>query len=272
MYIRDRLKDIYIKFHFFYNDFYDFNEKIAQDIFFLKDKKYTSKKLSKVEEVIYCFWTGNNEMSLNRQESLNSLKENSNVSVILITPHNLDDYILKDFPLHPAYNYLSNVHKSDYLRCYFMHHYGGGYSDIKRNSKSWKSSFNKINNSNKIALGYREISVDGVAYINGAFNIKNFKKINYDMRRHYPYLIGNCGYIFRPYTVFTNAWINELHRRLDLVQLELKNNPGNIMGDNLGYPIIWNSILGQIFHPLCLKYHKDIIKDDHVKPEFSNYR
>ena len=46
MYIRDRLKDIYIKFHFFYNDFYDFNEKIAQDIFFLKDKKYTSKKLS----------------------------------------------------------------------------------------------------------------------------------------------------------------------------------------------------------------------------------
>lgn len=68
------------------------------------------------------------------------LTKNSGVEVKLITPKNLNNYLLPDFPLHPAYDYLSLVHKSDYLRCYFMHFHGGGYSDIKPNYKNWKNS------------------------------------------------------------------------------------------------------------------------------------
>ena len=44
---------------------------------------------------------------------------------------NLSSWIAEKSPLHPAYNYLSSVHKADYLRCYLMHHHGGAYSDIK---------------------------------------------------------------------------------------------------------------------------------------------
>ena len=70
-------------------------------------------------------------MSDKRKKCLDSIKQNIGVKVILITPNNLDKYILKDYPLHKSYKYLSEVHKSDYLRTYFMHHYGGGYTDIK---------------------------------------------------------------------------------------------------------------------------------------------
>ena len=62
------------------------------------------------------------------------------MKVLLITPNNLNDYIVKDDPLPEAYNYLSLVHKADYLRTYFMYHYGGGYADIKRYQHSWKEA------------------------------------------------------------------------------------------------------------------------------------
>ena len=32
--------------------------------------------------------------------------------------------------VHPAYEYLSLVHRSDYLRCELLHRYGGLYADL----------------------------------------------------------------------------------------------------------------------------------------------
>ena len=78
---------------------------------------------------IYCFWTGTNEMNETRLNGLNKLRSVSGCNVVLITPDNLNDFLIE--PLHPAYKYLSLVHRSDYLRAYFMHYHGGGYSDIK---------------------------------------------------------------------------------------------------------------------------------------------
>lgn len=79
------------------------------------------------------FWTNDKgEITPNRFRSLNQFKEISEVDVILITKDNLHEYILPENPLHPSYKYLSAVHRSDYLRTYFMHFYGGGYSDIKK--------------------------------------------------------------------------------------------------------------------------------------------
>ena len=53
----------------------------------------------------------------------------------------LDKYILQEHPLHQSFNYLSETHKADYLRTYFMRFHGGGYSDIKKTSGSWIDSF-----------------------------------------------------------------------------------------------------------------------------------
>ena len=60
---------------------------------------------------------------------LDSFYSNSSCDVVLVTSDNLSSWLVS--ALHPAYTYLSFTHRADYLRCYFMHHYGGSYSDIK---------------------------------------------------------------------------------------------------------------------------------------------
>lgn len=213
---------------------------------------------------IVSFWTGDNVMSATRTQCYNDLCNISGVTVLLINKNNLGEYILNDYPLHPAYEYLSLVHRSDYLRCYFMHHYGGGYSDIKSPTGSWLEAFSLLENSSKDILGYSEISHQAVATLDG--------KLGGDLKRYYLKLIGNCSYICKPYSSFTAEWYDELHKRLDSYYSELVLNPGNVMGDNIGYPIPWTGILGDIFHPLCLKYSNDIIKTNIIKPSFENYR
>lgn len=215
---------------------------------------------------IYCFWTGHNEITPNRKTALESLKQNSGVEIVLVTPKNLSEYIVPGFPLHKTYDFLSLVHKSDYLRCYFMHHHGGGYMDVKHCRHSWVEAFRVFNSSPlKSILGYREVGKRGVAQCQDAV-------IQSELDKFWHLLVGNSAYICRPYTAFTTDWFHELNQRLDVHFNELIKHPGNIYGDNEGYPVKWTEILGQIFHPLCLKYNNDILFYDKICPVFKNYR
>jgi len=227
-------------------------------------ERITEISLQNPETLIYCFWTGNNEMTDNRKRCLKSLIDNAGVPVKLVTPENIESYILKEHPLHPAFQFLSAVHKSDYLRCYFMHFYGGGYSDVKMRENSWLPAFDTLRRSDKRVLGYGEKRKRDLAVVEG--------NVGVDLRRHFLSAIGNCSYICRPYTSFTNEWYTELLMRMDSFQHELIKFPGNILGDNEGYPIPWTNILGSIFHPLCLKYKDQILQSDIVKPNLKNYR
>lgn len=221
-----------------------------------------------VEKVIYCFWTGSNEMSEKRKQCLDSIINNSGVPVKLITPENISEYILSEYPLHPAFQFLSSVHKADYLRCYFMQFYGGGYCDIKAIRGSWVDCFSRFNNSNKYIMGYPEPNEECSAYVDIVEPI--LKK---DVKNYWPLLIGNCAYICRPQTKFTYEWFTELNNRLDFFLNELKEHPAtDPMGQANGYPIPWQRILGAIFHPLCLKYHNKIIQDKRIMPSFKDYR
>ncbi|MCK8104708.1 capsular polysaccharide synthesis protein [Pseudoalteromonas sp. 2CM36K] len=214
---------------------------------------------------VYCFWTGDNKMSENRLSCLQSMHQNIGVEVILITPTNLSEFILPEYPLHEAYEYLSLVHKSDYLRCYFMHHYGGGYADIKMYNKSWIEAFRKVTSDNEaFVLGYQEVGEYGVPKIPGL--------IGRDIKKYFPYLLGNGAFIYKSNTPLTMQWYSELHKRLDNNLLRLKERPGNILDANSGYPLKWSYLLGEILHPLLLKYHKHILQCDDVKPSFKNYR
>lgn len=227
------------------------------------NNQYTFK--TEIPEQIYCFWTGDNEMSQARRKALDVLIRNAEAKVILVTPINLEQFIKSDFPLHPGFQYLSLVHKSDYLRCYFMHHYGGGYSDIKRTISSWQEPFRQIISSpDKWIIGYREFGLGGVAPIEG--------QLGSALKRNWYILLGNCAYICKPGTPFTVRWYQELHKRMDFYLEQLKENPGNVLGDNPGYPIPWTRILGEIFHPLCLKYHNRLIYSDRLKPIIEGYR
>ena len=260
------LKKVGLFFQYFFQSIftYSYNQERYPDTFLSSSPKVTKTNLLPFPRVIYVFWTGDNKMSENRLEGVNSLIEKSGVEVKVITPQNLNSYILKDYPLHPAYDYLSLVHKSDYLRCYFMFHYGGGYADVKKYAKSWVPAFDQLQNSNKWLVGYREIKSKALAQVGG--------QIGTDMKRHFLFIIGNCAYICRPHSPLTQDWYQELHKRMDKYQPALTQNPGNILGDNEGYPIPWTNILGDIFHPLCLKYMDKLYFSDRIKPIFTNYR
>ncbi len=209
---------------------------------------------------IYCFWTGTNPMNIKRKRCLENLIKNSECNVILVTPNNLNNYILKDHPLHEAYQYLSAVHKADYLRTYFMNFIGGGYSDIKNTTGSWIESFDKLYNSDKLAIGYKELP-GGSAYCP---TIDTWKV-----------LIGNGAYIFKPNTEFTNKWYNEMIKLLDSKLEELKKNPASNPRDYFGfegskYPLEWNEMLGRIFHRISFGFRNKYF-NTLPKPIFKNF-
>lgn len=209
---------------------------------------------------IYVLWTGTNEMSQARKNSLENLREVSECNIILINSSNLSNYIKPEYPLHEAYQYLSETHKADYLRTYLMNFYGGGYSDIKKTTGSWKSSFDELANSDKWICGYPEIE-GGVGYE--------------PLNDHWRELIGNGAYICKPNTPLTNEWYNSMISLLDTKLEQLKIHPASFpqekAEDATGYPIEWNEMLGRIFHKVIYKYKERIMNTLPVSI-FTNYR
>ena len=249
---------------------YRYNAKRYSETFLEKPCNfYFSKELiKKVDRVIYIFWTGDNVITPNRLEGVKSLESVSGVEVKLITPKNLPEYIIEDDPLPEAYQYLSFVHRADYLRSYFMYHYGGGYADIKMYYSSWNPAFEKLDKSNAYVIGYPEVGFWGAA--NHDMEEGNLKN---DLHYYWRYLIGNGSYICRPHTRLTAEWHAEAKRRLLGLTDELRKHPAtDPFGSNPDYPVKWSGLLGSIFHPLCLKYHENVLKDKALKPSFKNYR
>lgn len=206
-------------------------------------------------------------MSKNRKESYDSIIANIGVPVTLVTDQNLRSFVKSDFPIHKAYEFLSATHKCDYLRTYFMCHYGGGYTDIKRTTTSWIKAFEDIEKDSNIwANGYREVDENGVAVP--------------ALRANYKDLIGNGAYIIRPNTPLTQTWMDRLHAKLDALYENLKKNPASeprdvpgkqlVSGKKSKYPVIWNELLGQIFHGLCFQY-RDHLAFTVPTPQFTNY-
>ena len=228
-----------------FNDFNNFNIK---------------NKLCKLAYNIYTFWTDDNNLSNNRINALDNIKQISECNIIFITKETLDNYILPNYPLHEGYKYLSATHKADYLRTYFMNFYGGGYSDIKKTTGSWINSFNQLYNSDYWICGYKELE-GGVAH-----------PLLLDK---YNDLIGNGAYICKSNTPLTNEWYNEMILLMDNKLLELKLNPATHSQDckeiNEKYPIEWNELLGRIFHKICYKY-KDKLLNTLPAPIFTDYR
>ena len=201
-------------------------------------------------------------MSVARQECLKQLQEVSGCRLVLVTPENLGDYLVDGAPLHPAYQYLLATHRADYLRTYFMHHHGGGYSDIKRTEGSWVASFEALRESpSHWICGYPEVP-GGVAISAG---------VTADAWGH---LVGNCAYICRPRSPLTVEWYGAMMALLDDKQSELEAHPAAGPQDCKeisGYPIEWNEMLGRIFHRVCNRYRERLMRCLPI-PVFVGYR
>lgn len=249
---------------------YHYDPKLYEGTFLEKPYEfdYSEDLVKHVDRVIYIFWTGDNEITPNRLEGIRSLERVSGAEVKLITPKNLSEYIKEADPLPEAYQYLSYVHRSDYLRSYFMYHYGGGYADIKSYYGSWIPAFEKLEQSDAYMMGYPEVGFWGAAY-----HDIDHQGLRNDLRTHWRYLVGNGAYICRPHTQLTAAWHTEAKRRLIKMTEVLRSHPAqDPFGRNIDYPVKWSGLLGSIFHPLCLKYYNKLLKDKALMPSFENYR
>jgi hypothetical protein len=199
-----------------------------------------------IDRIIYTFWTGKNKIPSNRQECLDDLIANCGCKVQVVNPDNLKSFLLPDEPLHPGYDYLSEVHRSDYLRCYFMHFKGGGYSDMKATTGDWNKAFDDMNANDTVLINsYHEPGPEGV---HGGEHAKSLWKE----------LPGTCAFIMPPKTEFTKEWYTKMIAVMDAKLEQLKANPATdpraTPEKQPGYPIAWTELLADIFHPLSCNY------------------
>lgn len=246
---------------------------------------------------IYCWWLNEEDMSVNRKISLENLKKLTSCNIIFIDKNTLPNYILPEYPLHEGYQYLSEIQKGDYLKCYFMHHYGGGYSDIKRTLGSWTGFFDALySNDDLYGIGYGERSSNDIAILENCtlnpidsiycreftINEKGDKWDSTIIKENWHNIIGNGAYIFKKNTPFTLDWWNGVNEKMDGYLSQLKENPAkwgrdakNHINPNTGefsnYPISWAVINGCVFHPLCFKYKTNILNNLHY-PVVQNYQ
>lgn len=199
---------------------------------------------STVPELVWTFWFGS-EMSPKRENALRSMESVLQVPVILLTKSNITQFL--KWSVHPAFQYLSDNHKSDYLRIYFMLHYGGGYSDIKHMVEPWRDYFNEFKDPN--------VWIVGVPEMPGGVEVR--PGINYPPD-YYKSMISNGFMIARP----NNRLLQEVHdiqdEILDKHSQALKENPSPqprcCYGPPKGYPLRWPELMGENMALVAGKY------------------
>jgi hypothetical protein len=208
---------------------------------------------------LYCFWTGSNPMSDNRRRCFETLHR-SGLNVVLVTPDNLNDFLVE--PLHPGFQHLSEVHKADYLRTYFMHFHGGAYADIKEICDSWLPSVELLKDPNIWIVGLQEPAESGMPLLED-------RELDKIVRANWQKLIANNAMICKPNTPFTQEWYSGLLKKMDAKYDQLVAYPGRHPMEGYGvvapnsptgylYPFRWAEILGEIFHPICYKYNSHV--------------
>ena len=242
------------------------NHKKVHEMEFAYLKNYIKNSFENIEYIYVCWFGGYNKklplMGYKRFLAFKSLVETISVPIILITNYNYESFIKEEYPLHESFKYLSGVHKSDYFRVYMLHHYGGGYHDVKWRDTGWEDEWKKDNwtkNGNIWMYGRRESNENAIAYPPG-------KKY---IQKEYNKLVTMGWIICKKKTKFTEDLINKVDNILtDNYDKLIKfpgvvssgyyyQNPFDLVKEN-SYPLRWLEILGEVFHPLMLKYNDKI--------------
>jgi hypothetical protein len=212
-----------------------------------------------VPKVVFVCWFGgykvdNQKMSKNRFAAFKSLVEKIGVPVILITSKNYS-FFIKSHLIHKSFDLLSGVHKSDYMRTYLLHHYGGGYHDIKHREESWQDCWSDwLFDDNIWIFGRRENNRGAIGYPPNCRSI---------VCNHYNKLVTMGWVICKPNTTYTETLLHKIDDVLDKKYSELVAHPGYNsagyyhenpfqMAEENKYPLRWLEIMGEISHPLML--------------------
>lgn len=234
-------------------------------------RKEDLKKVNGVPFVIWTFWSGK-KMNSNRFLSFNLLIQNIGVPVFLVDKSNLYTLEVKGYPFHKAFKYLSSVHQSDYIRAYLLHHYGGGWHDIKATESNFAHVWDEFIKSDTYIVGRPEI-------MKGAARVFNEGKWIPD---YYEDLISVTSWVGKPYTPLSEKLINKFDSYLEENYEVLKKYPAKhpreralkgktffirtleklknkYTGRQNNYPIPW-TLFGNLFHPLNLEFSKNVSK------------
>jgi hypothetical protein len=213
-------------------------------------------QVSSVPMVIWCYWAGTH-MNENRQRGFEMMQKYMGVPICLITELNINEFIVNGHPFHPAFQYLSPVHQSDYLRIYLLHHYGGGWHDIKPTMVSINPAWDSFKDPDVYLVGKPEIK-GGPA--------KVFNNNGLWMPEYWRELVATNRWVGRAKTPFTYELYNAVNHFLDENMEDLRKNParnaydkkksgffsGIYSGKNQ-YPLPY-TVFGNLFHPLNYEY------------------
>lgn len=229
--------------------------------------------MKKTPVQLFSAWMGPGPMTTAREAALNAVTIHCGVPFHFVSNHNLKSWVHPDYPIHSAFRYLSAVHQCDYLRCYLLHVYGGGYTDIKPSRHNWNKFFAMHELAQKMGAGYTEVAPHGVARVGG--------ELEAEMKANYQQLIGVCSLIMEPSTEFTQLWFDKVHNLLSQNEEALSLYPARHPQDHFGvkfqsgesskYPLPWTGIGGDIFHPLVYRFNDNFLHLN-MAPEFNNYR
>jgi hypothetical protein len=220
------------------------------------------------DTLLFCFWTGDNPLTTARLYSISKMAEITGANVQLVTKDTIHSWEVPESPFHPAYSYLSAVHKADYLRAYFMCHYGGGYTDIKVPTGSWLPAFETMRKDESLwVVGYPESSPSDIAFVNNNELYQNMQSVYFKM-------IGNGSYICRKGTPLVKEWLTNIHQILDKKLEQLKAfpapHPRAKFPEDAQYALHWTEICGSVFHP-CVYTYLDHVSTSLPKPVCHSY-
>lgn len=213
---------------------------------------------------VFVVWTGDNPLTPARSSNLKRIRATIGVEVVLVTPAEIEDWVVPGHPLHPAYEHLSLIHRSDYVRGYLMHHHGGGYVDIKRPLGSWSHSFDRfLADPGAWVMSYPTTHADWIGKLGG--------RIGLAILVRHRLMFGKSGFLMRSHTALTGEWLAEMERRLDAAASALAAHPGGTFGVP-GYPLGWTDLLGRVLDPLTLKHLEHVRYDPEMLLDFNDYR
>lgn len=224
-----------------------------------------------IPKVIWCYWAGG-PMNPARTKSFELLVANIGVTICLVNKENVRTFVLAKNPLHPAFEYLSAVHQSDYLRAYFLHNYGGGWHDVKATLVSFEKVWDHFSDPNTFLVGKPELKGGPATVLDSDGRW---------MPDYWQELVSTVAWVGRPNTPFSNALLKNMETHLDLNFESLKQNPGihprekkleakgllskilktidfRLKGKNPDYPLQW-TFFGNFFHPLNYKYKNHVL-------------
>lgn len=213
---------------------------------------------------VFVIWAGDNDLSPNRLANLDLIGERIGLPVELVTPSNLEQWIFPEHPLPEAYEHLSFIHRSDYLRGYLMHHHGGAYVDIKEPLASWRPSHDRMAaDPDAWVMSYSSSHANWVGKLRG--------RLGRDILVNYRLMFGKSGFMMRSHTPLTAAWVARMDEVLEAHRSELELHPGGIYGTD-DYPLSWTDLLSRILDPLTLKYLDHVRYDERMLLNFEDYR